>query len=100
AAAAGAAGGWGGAVPLGGGDGKIRTLPIGLAGNLIERQLAHNVDANAKPISEHQLVSGTTLTIGRAADCQIRLAGLQISDRHARITNTKQSQVFIEDTNS
>src|SRR5688572_29397952 len=47
----------------------------------------------------HQLSEGQTLSIGRAAENNIRLDGLQISNNHARATRI-QGAIFIEDTGS
>ncbi len=55
--------------------------------------------ANGQPLHFHRLEEGTTVSIGRAAENDIRLNGLQISNNHARAT-CLHGAIFIEDTGS
>ena len=54
---------------------------------------------DGQPLHFHQVSEGQTLSIGRAAENNIRLDGLQISNNHARATRI-QGAIFIEDAGS
>ncbi len=52
-----------------------------------------------QPLHFHPVPEGASITIGRGAENDIRLNGLQISNHHARVT-TLQGALFIEDARS
>ena len=55
--------------------------------------------AGQTPVVVHAFEGNAPITIGRAADINVRLDGLQISNYHARVSKSNGS-VFIEDTGS
>ena len=57
------------------------------------------ITSGQAPLVFHPLEGNTPVTIGRAADSNIRLDGLQISNHHASVSRTN-GNLFIEDTGS
>ncbi|MGI9067045.1 MAG: FHA domain-containing protein [Pyrinomonadaceae bacterium] len=55
--------------------------------------------AGQTPVIVHAFEGNAPITIGRAADINVRLDGLQISNYHARVSKSN-GAVFIEDTGS
>jgi ABC-type multidrug transport system ATPase subunit len=55
--------------------------------------------AGQTPVVVHAFEGNAPITIGRAADINVRLDGLQISNYHARVSKSN-GAVFIEDTGS
>jgi ABC-type multidrug transport system ATPase subunit/pSer/pThr/pTyr-binding forkhead associated (FHA) protein len=57
------------------------------------------VDTGGQPLHYHPIPEGAGITVGRGAENDIRLNGLQISNQHARVTSLNGS-LFIEDSRS
>ena len=55
--------------------------------------------AGQTPVVVHAFQGNAPITIGRAADINVRLDGLQVSNYHARVSRSN-GAVFIEDTGS
>jgi len=92
------------------GQAEPGNVPAAAKPNVRQATIAHPVSTrpppaeprfstDGQPLHFHGLAEGATLSIGRAAENDIRLDGLQISNNHARATFIH-GAIFIEDTGS